>query len=84
MVGWGDLVGGGGAWVQKINIFGVLRFLRIFLGGRHQTGFFSVVISTVNCFRVFLRLRYRNGIFLGACLFQVFWGVPDMLNSFVW
>ena len=30
-------------------------------GGHHQTGFFFWVISIVNCFRVFFKVKIQNG-----------------------
>ena len=77
--GWGV---GVGAKVRRINIFGGMKILWIFLG---------VITNWIGLWVIFMHFRffllksmYNMGIFFGLLKFQIFfWGMPDIPYIFL-
>ena len=64
-----------------MNIFGGMKKLWILLwGGHYNIGLFCWVISIR--FTAF-KVRIQNGNIFGTAKFQIFLGMPDILDSFL-
>ena len=66
-----------------MNIFGGMKILWTFLWRHHKIGLYLRVISMH--FGVFFKVKVQKGdIFLGLLKLQIFFGVLEIPDTFLW